>query len=343
MNNLLIIGNGFDLAHGLKTSYGDFFAFLIENKLKDKSLFVDLFTLKSSYSNRYRQFDDAARQNLKLEDFDTKNRLFERLFSQFLMLNWCDVEAIYFSELMKVGTQSRYSNVKRLNFDFEIIRKYLEEYLLIEQQKQKEIKSYAELFRLLNSKSTMVLNFNYTNTVQYYLSKNKDTRLVHIHGQLENETNPIIFGYAADHLESRKLINNNDKEYMRYIKKHNYKRTNQELILSNYLESNQRIEVFIFGHSCGISDKLILNQIFNSKNVVKIRIFYHLNYEHFFETQVNIDRIMNDDSNFHKITNFQHCVPMPQRIESDNDLDFYNLINGIVSAQKRKAIEALNN
>ena len=31
MNRLVIIGNGFDLAHGLKTSYGDFINYYINN------------------------------------------------------------------------------------------------------------------------------------------------------------------------------------------------------------------------------------------------------------------------------------------------------------------------
>ena len=35
MNRLVIIGNGFDLAHGLKTSYKDFIDWYWEQRLKD--------------------------------------------------------------------------------------------------------------------------------------------------------------------------------------------------------------------------------------------------------------------------------------------------------------------
>lgn len=34
MNRLVIIGNGFDLAHGLKTSYNDFVDWYLEKRLK---------------------------------------------------------------------------------------------------------------------------------------------------------------------------------------------------------------------------------------------------------------------------------------------------------------------
>lgn len=41
LNNLIIIGNGFDLAHGLKTSYSDFIIWYfnqVKNKILDKNL-----------------------------------------------------------------------------------------------------------------------------------------------------------------------------------------------------------------------------------------------------------------------------------------------------------------
>lgn len=48
MRNLVIIGNGFDLAHGLKTSYKHFVRHVIENYLKDQTKHQDIFEPNST-------------------------------------------------------------------------------------------------------------------------------------------------------------------------------------------------------------------------------------------------------------------------------------------------------
>lgn len=339
MSNLLIIGNGFDLAHGLKTSYSNFMEYLIDSKIADNNLFRDLFEFEVDFRVRYSSYNEIIEQrNDRYEIFQTKNIFFSRLAKQFIQWNWCDIEKQYFNELSTISKQSRYKNAKTLNQDFEILKNHLAAYLKLEQEKFKKLNAYRELFRLTDSESTLILNFNYTNTIQKYLEDNKASKLVQIHGMLEKDSNPIIFGYAADNNEARQLVNLDDKEYMRNIKKHNYKRTNEEDRLLDYLSDNEEIEVAILGHSCGISDKLILNQIVNSRNVIKIRLFYHLNYEHYFETQVNLDRIMNNDQNFEKLVNFQRSLPMPQYIESETDNDFLLAFKSIIGSQRSKNI-----
>ena len=61
MNKLVIIGNGFDLAHGLPTRYEDFLLWEINDAFKQKSRIIEspLFTIESSNSNIQKENGDS--------------------------------------------------------------------------------------------------------------------------------------------------------------------------------------------------------------------------------------------------------------------------------------------
>jgi len=295
MNNLLIVGNGFDLAHGLKTSYNHFIEYLVDEHVISNN-FNDLFNLKGKINNISDFKDENIDQFLSDENF--KNDFIKYLLTRIMPTNnWCDIEHLYFTYLDPTNKVSPFiNNPKHLNDEFEIIKNHLATYLKREEKEGAVIRSYKELFRLIGSRETLILNFNYTKTLKnLYLHEINDCTTINIHGELTNSTNPIIFGYAANDEESRKLIDKNENEYMRNIKKQLYKHTENEHLLSNYLDGSQKINVSILGHSCGISDKLILNQILNHENINSICTYYFNNYVQYFQTQVNIDRIMKDD------------------------------------------------
>lgn len=65
------------------------------------------------------------------------------------------------------------------------------------------------------------MNFNYTKTADLYLPANSDIPVNHIHGELDNEQNPVIFGYGDELDEDYKTISNlNDNSYLTNIGKH---------------------------------------------------------------------------------------------------------------------------
>lgn len=309
MNNLIIVGNGFDLAHGLKTSYIDFMKHIIDSKYNNKSLYNDLLVYGNENFN-YENLVKKIKSNTGFSyDFKWSNRFFYQMLVNVSNQNWCDVENLYYQNLVS----SNAGEPKVLNSEFDMVKKHLEDYLELEKNNFKQLSSYDSLFsQLKNAENSFVLNFNYTDTVFKYCNNKHNLKVVNIHGELKNENNPIIFGFAADDSQSRKLIDKSNKEYMRNIKKHCYKRTINQNELIKYLDATKKIDVLILGHSCGISDKLILNQIFNHKNINSIRIFYHEIHEAYFETQVNIDRIMNNDEHFEKLINYQESYRMPQ-------------------------------
>jgi len=322
MENLLIIGNGFDLAHGLKTSYTDFIKSIVETCIRSPQDPQNLIKIEDGI-NDYHTFINAIRGNrqyalLMVSRPNYANLIMKTLLKDVALQNWCDIEQKYFELLSHVARKgpNNYSSAKALNDDFELIKKELEEYL-ITQNNNNAIEGYKELLKCLMLGNSLILNFNYTNTIkQLYETEIRKRDVIHIHGELNNSENPMIFGYAANDAENASLIDKNDSEFLRNIKRFAYNKTRNESRLKEYLEKRTKIHVNILGHSIGISDNLILEQILNHKNVQSIRIFYYENYDSYFHSQTNMYRIMRNNDNFKKLINFQDSIRMPQISDS---------------------------
>jgi len=103
MNKLVIIGNGFDLAHGLKTSYKDFIVWYLNKVLKINGFKKEshLITIYSNYV--YREIDSIEDFKYRLNDpnfnIDYTDLFFKRLFER-VDEGWVDVETEYFSFLI---------------------------------------------------------------------------------------------------------------------------------------------------------------------------------------------------------------------------------------------------
>lgn len=320
-SNLVIIGNGFDLAHGLRTSYNDFLNGLIEEELDKPKNERTLFSFDKGISRgeiEKTALFEAANPHMELkEGKHFSNHFFAKLFAESL-LNWCDIEGFYFSELEKclAGKQE----IRTTNREFEIIKNRFEEYLVKHTKDKKPINSYQAFFDKLHEE-TLILNFNYTDTVQQYVKEKY--KIVNIHGELQNPNNPIIFGYAAKEEDLPKLYEKNDNQYLFNIKQNRYGDSISESRLDSFLakaaqnESNQGlykgIRIFIFGHSCGISDEYILHRIVNHPKVSEIKIFYYDGIPHqHYEIRTNLKRIMSNRTQEHKIQNIHKCHRMPQ-------------------------------
>ena len=115
------------------------------------------------------------------------------------------------------------------------------------------------------------LNFNYTDTISNYVinkycnRKETQTNFNNIHGNLkEKEINPIIFGFGDD-VDKRyqEFEDLDDNRYLENFKSIAYSQTDHYKRLLEFIESDN-FQVFIFGHSCGISDRTMLNTIFGT-------------------------------------------------------------------------------
>jgi len=165
------------------------------------------------------------------------------------------------------------------------------------------------------------LTFNYTKTEQNYTDKELD-ETIHIHGELNKEDNAIIFGYGDElddnFKEIEKLI---DNDYLDNVKSINYSNTNNYKKLLQTINSGL-FQVYVLGHSCGNSDRTLLNTIFEHDNCISIKPFYYKiseNTDDYLKIYKNISRNFNDKTKLRdRVVNKQSCRPLiPLEIQKD--------------------------
>ena len=169
--------------------------------------------------------------------------------------------------------------------------------------------------------SIMLVNFNYTHTADTYLPKfGRHFRINHIHGDLKS-LNSMIFGYG-DELDDcyKEISNKNDNEYLRNVKSIKY------LEASNYQELLQFIDskpyqIYIMGHSCGNSDRTLLNTLFEHKNCVSIKPFYYKKEDgtdNYTEIVQNISRNFVDKKALRdRVVNKIFCQPLIDKTKKE--------------------------
>ena len=356
MNRIIIIGNGFDLAHGLPTSYKNFIDWYIDKRVNNLSTCHsnvnsdELCKFRISehtwhsyiFSNYGPLWNEILRESLfktikgHPEYFQyNQSRFLEAITKCIEKNNWVDIEKEYYNLLSKDFESSDNESIEQLNRELECLKnnlivylnevekKLINEYIIDNNIKEKifepinprdisiEAKEKFEFFKnnrlahdshyksLLNKYNTykllkdidqrnskelylpdsiLLLNFNYTKTADLYLPNEDIFKVNHIHGKLSNPKS-IIFGYG-DELDDnyKKLLKDNNNEYLKNIKSINYLNyTNYREMLS-YIESAP-YQIYIMGHSCGLSDKTLLNTLFEHENCVSIKPFYYINEE----------------------------------------------------------------
>ncbi|GHU57377.1 hypothetical protein FACS189411_10890 [Bacteroidia bacterium] len=306
MNRIILIGNGFDLAHGLKTSYKDFIKEFWEQQVEDANIFEKwrgedgnfvfenvFFKLKSF---QYKKYKDVS--SLKEDILYYKNNFLERIEKVRVISNWVDLEELYYRELLNCLKIEKVNNdvfvvssIKKLNEDFSVIRNKLNDYLR-NIGKGEKIDEIDKHIRDGQDGKILFLNFNYTNTETLYF-RDGDER-IYIHGEIDSEDNPIIFGYGDElSVDFKDIENTNRNEFLENAKSIKYLETDNYDRLLNFIKNEGQYEVCIFGHSCGNSDRTLLNTIFEHSNCIKIRPFYYkesITKDNFSEMTRNISR-----------------------------------------------------
>lgn len=145
---------------------------------------------------------------------------------------------------------------------------------------------------------TLLLDFNYTSTINLYLLKSDNVILDQIHGKL-SDPDSMIFGYG-DELDDnyKSLQNKKDNEFLRHIKSIKYLEAPNYRNILSFIESDT-YQVYIMGHSCGNSDRTLLNKLFEHKNCVSIKPFYYIKKDgsnNFLDLVQNISRSFTDMS-----------------------------------------------
>ena len=161
----------------------------------------------------------------------------------------------------------------------------------------------------------MFLNFNYTNTVQQYIKPRYQQQENHIHGEISNPQS-IIFGYG-DELDDKfkELKAHHNNACLSHIKSIKYLEAPNYREMLSFIESAP-FQVLIMGHSCGNSDRTLLNTIFEHPNCVSIKPYYYITdkekkTDNYIELVQNISRNFTDMKLMRdRVVNKTQCEPL---------------------------------
>lgn len=298
--NILVIGNGFDIAHGLKTKYIDFL-----NYVKDQRAHY-LYNSKNVMS----EFLNYAKHNLLIDyfldiyeerckngqdgwvDFEREiSELIQALYylKQLLSKHGSNQDEIlfyrarleYFSKV--VGDKSAFCSVqsidnfaKRLLSALNELIRALEIYLTMVVPQ----KGIIPIKQIKDISVNYLLSFNYTDTFDKYYHAGIESCYIHGKAVLNHPIEECNLVLGIDEFQPE--ITRDDKnEYVWFKKFYQriYKHTD-----SNYLDWIEELttitygfnDVYIYGHSLDVTDKDVLSKLVLARGV-KTHIFYHNN------------------------------------------------------------------
>ncbi len=295
MIQLVIIGNGFDLAHGNKTNYSDFFLYIIK-KYYNNALASNLLSINNEIV--YIKARNYSIDNIVIDDFDAllsifnkngieirfKNDFIDEIARKLAVKNWANIESLYFKHLTLIYMNgvSIEAKIKELNKSFDLIKSELIDYLSqikINQPIDPFKKIFKKIINQTNSKEQLIfLNFNYTDTLSKYSLhiKYEDYHEIKIHGSINNPES-IIFGYGDEnHSLYSKLEDENQNYILDHFKSFHYIKSNNYSRLFELLDTDSKWHIHVVGHSCGICDRILLKELFDNDNCKKITIYPYL-------------------------------------------------------------------
>ncbi|MCF6139962.1 bacteriophage abortive infection AbiH family protein [Flavobacterium sp. K77] len=269
--------------------------------------------------------------NLSIHDLNNEFEIVKRLFEKYLIENIEKSFSFSVNVVGEIGDIFKVTTYKNeeLNKFFGEISKATESFLIKKHQDilDKNRPTYGYLFSddiiPVIEIENYFLSFNYTSIANNYIDllEMDLSNLIEIHGRLEDHKNQINFGFG-DEMDKyyQEIEEKDDNEYLKNIKSFQYLLTSNYKRLLDLIDSD-KFQVYIMGHSCGLSDRTLLNTIFEHENCCSIKVFYHeikdengnVIKDNYTEIIQNISRHFNKKKLMReKIVNKTLCQPLPQ-------------------------------
>lgn len=295
---LYIIGNGFDSAHNLETSYRYFYDWLLKNGHKE---FVDTIEGITSIQDKEPLTKEKLRIKLLWTDFEAA-------------LGRIDASTAI--EWLKEQFGEVYNDSEARKIALERIRETVDnvEPLMKQWAESIDISKAERIYNL--SKESRYLTFNYTLTLEklYDIKKN----ILHIHGKVKDKDHPsekeekLIVGcverqgrsaYSEDVME-RGVEDELNNEFNRFNKPSDHLMRSE---ISFFKSLNDITRVVVLGHSLSDIDIIYLSQI--AQSVDKDAHWHFFTYSG--KDRKNVDKFISNKSSNHFISNVA--------IKSDNE------------------------
>lgn len=331
--DILILGNGFDLAHGLKTKYSDFLKYCQEKYSSIKSVGADN-SINFLYNNVWvKHFLNKTLAGDKWIDLENEiynvivklntlpyfknNVSFEKyediafwISKDYMKFNFDEIQRYFRKpESFYITKDCYYVKIKDfIIFLYDQLKDFVKEFEKYLTEEQKKIINEPKYSLRLNPDCVSLLNFNYTNTCEQlykinfnYSSCGIKTKAVYIHGKINNEDgcNLVLGTHSFGNEQIPAEFNIFKKHHQRH--KHGTIESYQELL--NELKYPKKIYIpkfHIIGHSLDKTDHSILRHIFLAREKSIINIYYH-NEDALARMQSNIDLIIGEDEVMAKV------------------------------------------
>lgn len=269
MKKLYVLGNGFDIYHGLKTRYTDFHRYVSQNNPDLENTLDNYFEFKTDRNYLWNDFEND------LSHFDH-----ESFFDSY---NHIDVVSESFRPSECFGLEDE------LNQEAEdLIQSIREEFLAwIENIEYPE--SVKNTLKAISfEQNAIFLNFNYTDTLEEFYGIAK-SRILYIHNNANDFSGDLIFGHPqrkeakpqikefdADGESNRTMFT--DAENVSRVPFYAFQKDTKEVIKQhqqffNTLDSID--EVIVLGHSLGKVDWPYFRLIFKKANNANWKISYY--------------------------------------------------------------------
>lgn len=301
---ILIIGNGFDLAHGLKTSYKDFLEYCSKTILPDIIHNESLYEKYCKY-NFWMEYFISKQMGDTWIDLETEiynviceifkkhtsfpaTMKFDNYHIQYIDSNNIAMYYQYNGPPVACGTEAivkfLYDQLRSFTKAFE---KYLvNEVLLNLNEKSKFQLSLQSAGVQQHNQDVRVLSFNYTDTCERLYEQKFNTycqlkiKPVYVHGKAKNNSDcDLVLG---THSFDR---DNNDKDllvdlnvFQKHNQRHRYGTIEAYQDFLRELTDPKRIFTPVFhiiGHSLDKTDHKILKHVLQARKNAVIKIYYH--------------------------------------------------------------------
>lgn len=258
---------------------------------------------------------------IRLEDLSVKGRniFIDILIERIVKLVSDEQEQKTWVSLRSFGRRD-YPDIEDIINIKSMFDRYVDKTAFIENQCKS---NYSNLTFLTYPDNILFLTFNYTNTEEKYLKREYSPKysteifplVNHIHGKISHNGNPIIFGYGDEHDEEYAALEKaKTKGLLENIKSMKYSETSNYRDFERFLDSDT-YQVFIMGHSCGLTDKTLLKTLFEHDNCVSIKPYYYKKGEkdNFSEIIESISRCFDNKALMRsRIVAKTLCDPLPQ-------------------------------
>lgn len=264
MATLYVIGNGFDLHFGLKTSPQHF-----QNILMQKRIYNEIdnaYDILNTYGVNWSEYEQSLAE-LDLDEIENQNL----------------IEPDYLSD-HESDRDGGILNMKMYtNSIHQAISSALSEMVQEANEEVERRSLLGECYQLFKQ-GDAVLSFNYTSTLEQLYDLSEGIPILHIHGFYETNQ-PLIFGYkhGVENYERKIRADIEDVDPYVYQQREilyefyqSQKKVIQRNVLENFLHNCSGIDqIVVLGHSMGPVDSDYMEQIEEMLHPVKWIIYFH--------------------------------------------------------------------